>query len=471
MKKSIIITGIAVLVSGLCLAAVLWLTSEQPLPSPPPEFEIRKPVELTLEDVASIEFFPSIGAAYTLSLSPEDGDSIGISIFPTRTGFAYDGEIMLETAAAAVSLNGSRLLDAHDADDDSAYRFDDPLIVWTIAALNGEAYTLEMGGQSGGGDGMYIRMTGSPELYILPMPEARRIARSEAELRRLRFLPEYRDVNEALLSWDFIGVHGTNAPFALRLMSEDELDSAPVAALHRFVEPMQFYGEHHNISIELVTPILTLGFNAVVEDDPTDLQQYGLDDPYRLILRDARGWQAVLWIGNETERGGRYVMQQGIDTVFWDAAGDYSFLNINYVSMINRLFWVHNIQTVGKVEYRLGDVSHTVHYDVTEEEFSGIFDGVPLSETNGRRLYIHTLQLTLNDALPANTVPGLRFGVITITLRDGAEHVFELFPVGERSYNVHLNGEDLKSLVHKDSVERVLQGLETIRGGGNIEEL
>jgi hypothetical protein len=471
MKKSIIISGIAVLLLSLSLAAVLWLTDDSPQPSPPPVFEMRKPAEPAFEDVTSIAFTPALGPAYTLTLTVVDEDNTGISIYPTRAGFAYDAELLMETATASVSLNGSRLLDVDEPDNDSDYGFDDPIIVWTVTLACGDSYTLEMGGQSGGGDGMYIRMTGNPELYILPISEARRIARSEAELRKLQFLPSYRDTNDALLSWEFIGVNGRNTPFAVRLMSEDELEEAPVAALHRFVEPMQFYGEHHNISIELVTPILTLGFNAVVEDDPADLEQYGLDSPYRLILRDARGWQAILRIGNETEHGGRYVMQEGINTVFWDADGDYSFLNINYVSMINRLFWVHNIQTVSQVEYRLGNVSHTVHYDVTEETFTGTFDGTPLTETNGRRLYIHTLQLTLNDALPPHAVPGPRFGVITITLRDGAAHVFELFPVGERSYNVHLNGEDLKSLVHKDSVDRVLQGLTTIRGGGNIEEL
>ena len=469
MKKNILTAGVAVLILGLSLVAVLIATGAPSAPSPAPDADLKKPVTLILQDVSSVSFTPAKGMAFTLALS--DGGDAAVSISPTRPGFDYDGDLLLETVTAAVALDGCRLLAADDGGDPALYGFDSPLIAWDIQTVDGEHYALEMGAQSGGGDGVYLRMDGDPGVYILPLSSAARFARSEAELRRLRFLPDYGSEQEAMRALQYFGVEGRNTPFVIRLMSQEEVEEAPLVTAYQFLEPTVWYCENHDVVTELVLPVLTLGFQAVVEDDPADLSLYGLDTPHRLELKDDRGWQAALLIGGEGPEGGRYVMQEGLPTVFWDQRGDYSFLNINHTKLLNRLFWVYDLKTVSRVDYDFDGMRHILHYDVTDDAFSGAIDGRPLSETNGRRLYIHTLQLTLNDSLPENAVVGPRFGAITITLRDGTSHTFALYPVGDRSYNVHFDGADLRLTVHKDTVERVLRSLATVVGGGTIEEL
>jgi hypothetical protein len=148
--------------------------------------------------------------------------------------------------------------------------------------------------------------------------------------------------------------------------------------------------------------------------------------------------------------------------------GDYSFIDMGYDSMINKLFWIHNIKDVDSVRYELGTLRRTLSYDVTDDGFAGTVNGGPISEENGRRLYIRTLQTRVNSLLSADVQLGARYGMIAITLRDGTQHTLELYAVTGRVYGVVFNGADTRLTVHISTVDELIGCFETIDGGGTI---
>jgi len=495
MQRNIIIACAALVILGGILAFLVIdpfrvLSGPEPTAAPPettapsgetPTATVEppgipgKPTDIDIAaigDFVALDFAANKGMAYTITLQKTDDGEFTVGLAPGRAGFRYDPEKLLLSIRSAVGLDDCRLLQKNIPDEDmEQFGFDDPLLVWTIRT-DDAAYTLEMGGQSGGGGetgGVYIREAGSNDVYILPYATAQAFTRAEYELRILQFLPEYQSSQEATEALIKFEVNGAREPFALRRLNEEESEENSLAAMYQFTAPTTWFCDSFYINKELLTPLYTLGFGAVVEDDPEDLAQYGLDEPYSIALADINGWEATLLIGAEYENGsGRFVMLEGVDTVFYDGGGDYSFLNINYTSLINKLFWIYNIMDVSRVDYEFGGVRHTLTYDVTEDEFNGTYDGQPVSEDNGRRLYIRTLQINLYDKMDDGEQAGDRYGAIAVTLRDGTTHTMELYTVSSRVYSVRFDGDDIRLTVHKEIIDKLIGLFDIIDRGDTI---
>jgi len=472
LTRQLIIAGVVLAVLGGGLAALLLWPEGAVTPSGPtetvPPIAYAKPINMALDDVLSIDYTAEKGNPYTITLRRGDDGDLKLSLSPRRTGFTYDEELLQASVRAAVTLEGCTLLRENVPDSElSNFGFDAPLISWTINTPDG-VYALQLGSPSGGGDGVYIRAADSGDVYILPYASGMAFARAEYELRALRFLPDYQTSVAATEALNYFEINGAEAPFTIRRLTEQEAEENPLAAMYRFTAPISWYCDSFYLNKELLTPLFTVGFDAVVEDDPEDLAQYGLDAPYTVALKDKNGWQATLLIGRQHESGGRFVMQVGIDTVFIDRTGDYSFLSVNFDSMIHKLFWIHNIQDVSRVDYDFGNFRRTLTYNVTEGAFAGTYQGRPVGEDNGRRLYIRMLQTRVNSLLDADAVPGAYYGSMAITLRDGTVHKMELYSVTSRVYGVIFNGEDTRLTVHKSTIDELIELMEVIDSGGTI---
>ena len=347
---------------------------------------------------------------------------------------------MLNSVQAAVKLEGIIPLLNDVPDDELAdFGFDEPLLRWTIHAGE-QLYSLELGDPAGGGDSVYLRMADGNDIYLLPFDAGRPFARAEHEFRHLQFIPPYDSRHEALQALNYFNIQGTRTPFALRRMSEEEAETAPLMAMYQFTEPTTMFIESHYLNDLLFESFFTLGFNAVVEDDPEDLVIYGLDDPYKITVRDAHGWDATLLVGDPHEFGGRYVMLQDKPTVFHDRSGDFSILDIDYTILINRLFWLHEIVDVEQVEWNLGDTHRVIEYD---EDI----------DTDARRIYEATLLISIHDRIDDDVPRGEHYGSITINLRDGRREELAFYYITERIFNAQLNGLDLGLTVHRNTID------------------
>ncbi|MCL2545940.1 MAG: DUF4340 domain-containing protein [Oscillospiraceae bacterium] len=470
--KKIIIAAIAVLILGGA-TMFLMLSDNNAIPPDEPNGPTTagRPIDINFDDVTAIDFTPRMGMAYTITITRDADGEETAALTPGRDGFDYQQVLLMRSATAAVALEHISLLRRNVSPDELTYfGFDEPLMQWTIHA-NGDQYSFEMGADAGGGDSVYVRAADGTNVYLLPFMSGILFARAEHELRLLRFLPDYASRVDALLSLNYFDIQGSRTPFSLRRMTDDEAEVAPLMAMYQFITPTTMFIESHYLNELLFDPFLGIGFSAVVEDDPEDLAIYGLDDPYVVHVRDIHGWEATLLVGNEHEHGGRYVKLEGFPTVFHDRAGDYSFLDINYTILINRLFWLHEITDIARVEWQFSGDLYIVEYDVTDDDFHATFNGGDISSNNARRLYQNTLLLHIHSRIDDDAMRGEHYGSITLFFRDGNTEELSFYVHTERILNARLNGLDLGLTVSRSGrhgLDDLLNRFDIVQAGDEL---
>jgi len=469
-KQHIIISAVsAVILAGL-LTLLLLLTPESPEQQQPTGPQHQRPVNVHLEDVIGLELNPRGESMFLIAVERSENVSAFI-LAPGRQGFSYNAQALSNAVDAAVLMPGSTLL-AENVDNIDDFGFDDPIMTWTLHLKDESYFTFEMGDPAGGGRGIYIREQGSRDVFILPMNAAGMFARMEREFRSLQFFPDYADNEEAILSILHYHLEGSLEPFGIERLDEEVAMATMLGANFRFTSPVELYVNAWNFNNLFLQGILSINFTAVVMDDPDeeDLKSFGLDNPYRLSLLDVNEWEVTLLIGDEHEFGGRYLMLEGKPTVFHDRAGDYSFLDVPYVTLIHNLFWVHDIHTVDTVIYSFGDDVFTLDYsNVTYENFGGMqLNGEDISRDNGSFIYAHTLQLPVHGRNDESF--GEHYGFIKITLLDGTEHRLDFYVLDShaRVLGFTHNDERTDLTMHRNPIETNLTSLATIASGGDI---
>lgn len=128
---------------------------------------------------------------------------------------------------------------------------------------------------------------------------------------------ELRD--RRLTTFQTFDVSGLRVEYAASVVMEVEKD---LTYVWRITEPFAGYADPHPYETRLAALV-----NATVdwvEDGAQDLAKYGLADPRgRVVFKRLQAAPVTLLLGNETEAGGVFVMEEGTDTV---AHADKRFL-------------------------------------------------------------------------------------------------------------------------------------------------
>ena len=446
-RKSLYIYIAVVLVFAAGVAAfTFWPEAEDTALTPSPSVSTG-PTELIAEavdDIAEVSYKPRDGAPYIIRYDPDEDEYI-----LDAEGVVFPGKQSDMRSMFSYSIRLTYLTNVtEDATDFQLATFglDDPVMIWQVVKKDGDSVELMVGAKQAVGSGCYVRRAGSREVFLLSGTQSGYLTRSMEDFYDLAFFP-YPASTEDNQTWyaiDYCLMEKGGATIEIRKRTEEDFEDAPLgASTYYMTQPVECEVNEYNLQRNVLEPITGIWPSRVVEAFPDDLSPYGLDDPARLTLTCEEEWGGTLLVGAyDAEQGGYYVMIEGYDAVLLDSAGDYSFFDIEYDYLRASLVWLYNIKTIDSITFKLEGETRILEYehDDEEETLRAWLDGVEITESNGRRLYVGALSVTQGGKTEAGIPPGEPDYSITLHFRDGGSDTMELYQISEVQYLIVHDG-------------------------------
>jgi len=212
--------------------------------------------------------------------------------------------------------------------------------------------------------------------------------------------------------------------------------------MYKMLQPVESESNDYMVQSVFLENAARIMPESIEDLHPADLSAYGLDTPARLSMRTAE-WSGTLLIGDHNgQRNGRYVMLEGYDAVLFDPNGDYSFLNISPAQLRARLVWLHNIADVSSLSFELEGTSRELRFEHNTDENSlrAWLDDKEISDTNARRLYVATLNITQSGGTDASIPATKPVYSITVHFLDGSSDTLELYRLNDSQFLIVHDG-------------------------------
>jgi hypothetical protein len=241
-----------------------------------------------------------------------------------------------------------------------------------------------------------------------------------------------------------------------------------------------------NVQKNILDVVASLKFHGVVMDIPADkLSEYGFSNPARLQMRDISGNFIDITIGKEF--GAYYYAaftsqyeeckKNGTELTLLSYGSEaFSWLDLSYMTIINRTVWIQSIHDVQSVDYNMaGNLYHLElerYDDVTGSGVEvvrtvGTLNGKKLSETNTKRLYGRTLNLRQIGEIPEGADLSDPQYIITMNLMSGDKRVLEMVALNERQYACIVDGVP-KYYIYTKNLENLLYAFERLNDDRDI---
>jgi len=456
MRRSVLIAGIvaAVILAGAIAVLNFFPANvgeqqgqqgQEPLPTPAADLKTDLINEAT-EDIVEIRFMPFNGSPYSIIQFLSDSEQELIlqsddALFPGRPA------VMRLIFNYAISLrNVTQITENADDTQLSMFGFDDPVMIWQAVRSDGTIIELAAGSMQAAGQGHYVRLKDSREVFLLGGMQSEYLTLQLEDLYDFTFYP-YPPTQENPETWSYIThllLERSNDTIEILQRTDDEMTEAGSgASRYKIVQPV--IGDCNDFMVQtvLMENVLRIMPDSVIEELPIDLTVYGLDSPVKLTVSTSQ-WIGTVLIGNRSaQHGGQYIMIEGVDAVLLDRTGDYSFVNTDATQLRTRIIWMHNIAGVSSVTYVLDGNTRILELEhVSEDGLIGKLDGVELSETNTRRLFMYTLSISQTGGINIAIPSGAPDYSITMQFIDGSTDMIELYSLNDAQFLIVYNGEN-----------------------------
>jgi hypothetical protein len=409
-------------------------------------------------------------------------DSKNTRIFnlrPAKPGWSYKQDTLRSTAFNINSVTAIAKV-AENVTDFSEYELDNPQLI-ARAVFKGEngdfSREIHIGKLTSLEDSYYARMKDDDTVYAISNYIAHNLMRTEMQYREMSFFPSYFkedtlevDADESIT---YIRIRNpeTDVDIEISARSDEELRVLPVGTSKFFMTiPVNHECNDMAVADKFINRAAALNVTKVVEDDPEDLSIYGLDEPLELWMTNDDG-KSVHYLIGSNEGPVAYVMVEGANSVLTAEGFEPDLRNLNHVTLMFKLAWIHNIEDVKSIVYDLQGEKRL--YEIRENKkdennkvisFVATLDGRPLSEENARRLYSRTHDMlivgeTSEEFDRQGMTPQY---TITINMLDGTKNVMELYRLNERQYAVSVNEGELNYYINASDVKELLEGFEYI---------
>ena len=279
----------------------------------------------------------------------------------------------LNTYAISTSCNYFCELDslktvAFDCQDTATYGFDNPvtLKVYTTDTGEDKPYVLYIGDNTPTYDAYYAMVEGSNDVYTINYTEGSVFCASKDTLKNLYLFDTF---STQVTHYEVF--KGDDAIVRLT-RDEENLWNMEVPGTYRV----------NSANIEnMINTLIRVTLVGFVEENPTDLAQYGLDNPtHRLLLEGYSGTKDMkeeVWIGNPASDSADEVNVYGyfVDSkqVFLIKKADLTFLDNDPVSYIYPYCVDIDIIDLVSVDIDMGDVydmKETLYVDYENGEYA-----------------------------------------------------------------------------------------------------
>lgn len=462
--KPIIISAavIVVLVVAYVLLAVVFPqeTTEEPEASASVSAtkETRYIIDRSYDDLEAMEFIPAEGESFRVDvIPPEDEDSNStFKVTPATDIFDYNSSLLRSMTYTVTSISAKEFIE-ENASDLSVYGLDEPFFTLRNYFKDGTVYEIYLGNKTPADDNYYCCTNQSKDVYTMGSYVVSLLTREEIDYRAITLFPVYEE-DDIYEKYDWFRLTEKDGTVIEIYRDWDNNMEGNVGSANYFMaSPTIASGNDSVIQtkiLDVIAPITTTDILKDITED--EFKQYGLDNPVKLELRDVLGNELSLLIGDyyvnddgEVNQDYVYCMIEDHPTLLVCASSLFTFKDINYVELMIRTAWYHNIKDVDYIEYNIDGEEYLVDLTYTEEEneegetetvLTATLNDDELSDTNARRLFVRTLNFRVISELPEDTNLGDPEITVAIHLQNGEEHTLELTPINARQYAAAVDG-------------------------------
>ncbi len=358
--------------------------------------ETSKVMDLDSTKISSIEFNNEKGS-FTLTKKDNAWTMEPAMEFPLDSAQA-------DSAAASVSSVTADKVIEEAAKDLSIYGLDKPSSSVKVTLTDGTSKEIELGSSSPTNEGVYVKNKGESKVYLIGSYTSDQLKLNRSYFAKKDILPVEGKTLKTL-AYEKNG----QMQFAISVASETEM---------KITAPIKEEAEVSKIS-PMMDAVVQLAVKDIVDENPSDLSQYGLDKPaFSVEYGDGKTTKKILF-GKEVEKGSvTYAKYPDGKSVFTVDVSPLTFLDIKFSDILNTFIYLPNINDVNKIDLTID--GKTIVSDITtnkDDSSKDTFkvDGKDANMENEkgdslfRAFYQAMIGITLDkyepDAKPSGTSP------------------------------------------------------------------
>ena len=213
---------------------------------------------------------------------------------------------------------------------------------------------------------------------------------------------------------------------------------------------------------DVLESITNVSVNRFVEDRPTDLARYGLENPSVVLeVTDGVGSYKIKYGLIPQSRTEVYAMIEGKDYVFTQSLEMFAALiNVKPLEMLSGYIQLVDIKTVRSIEIEGGGKKHVMEIKGEETDMSYFINDFYAAENAFKNTYQHVIGITASNFAEKQPtgVPDYTF---KFNYRDGNTMTVEFVSYDDRNYAAKKDG-NAEFIVLKKNVSSIIQALDNL---------
>lgn len=329
------------------------------------------------------------------------------------------------------NLNSVKTI-AKDVTDLSPYGLSDPVKL-TAVTDSGDSYQLLVGNPTPTNESYYAMLPGTTTVYTIDYTSGSVFRANKNTLKNRYLLDAYStEITEFSLERDGKLIYSMTHDAAMQWIIN---------------QPIQWQGYTSNIN-EILDTFVRATATAFVDNNPSDLSQYGLDQPsYRLHAKtDAKETTILLgkMVSNAENEVSIYGMFQESGQVFYMTKAALNFLDDDLLSVAYPYVYNPDASTVKQLVVDCNEVQATLELDTQNKKYS--CNGVDISDMGDevtqafQDFYQAVATMGLSQVDPDAKPEGEAAISFTYTLQSGEVNRVELIPASDTTYWIMKNG-------------------------------
>lgn len=446
------ILAIAVL-SGAYYWAVKWEPGKTDAGDEGSAFESISLFKTEEENISEI-FIKNTEAVFTLKRSGEGDDAVWS--IPEYSDIEFSQSKIKNAVFGFMSFYADKEI-TDDSGKLEEFGLADEKNSVTIRLKDGSETTLVLGDKLVVDDKYYIKKKGEDRVYTISGYKA-------AEM--LKCPSDFRETN--LGSIDNSGIqemsvsHGNEKIIEIYNSGEDQGEDVFHTSSIRMRYPYDEIISNDRYG-ELVQTIPTsVEVISFVSDDVNNAAQYGLDNGYRVTIRDTEKEHRFIF-GNADDSGNIYAMYNDNRFIFTMIPDILNAVkDIKPFDYVEKFAHIYGIDKVSSIAVEYGENEHTLTIKKTgsgdDEKFEYAVDGKTAKEDAFKDMYQAIIGLTVTDIAGSGT-QGSKVCEVRFKMNDGRERVAAYYEYDERNVLV-VRPDGRRYLMLKKYVESMTEKLD-----------
>lgn len=366
----------------------------------------------------------------------------------------YTESKLQDIVSNAVAVSADKVIE-ENASDIAQYGLDKP-VEFSVKLQDGTVKNGQIGDATPSNSGFYFKEKENNKVYVISTYTGENIKVTRNDLKdKKMYTAKPEEVSGVSLE------RSGKTVFSAKQEGESSWS---------LVAPFEGNADASNL-LTMIGSVLEAQVTEFVEENPADLDKYGLKNPAYAVELDTKLGKKKLLFGDEKEKGvSFYAKFADSSEVFTTGASSFNFLDKPLKEIVDVFVYITNIDDVSKIEIDMNgtkavaDVS-TDKDDKANDKFS--INGkdvmnVKVGEKTGdglfRVLYQSLIGITLEDIDLDAKPSGKPYLTIIYTLKKAPGTMkVEYIPKDDKTYYAIKNGKYTNILAKKSEVEHVFE--------------